>query len=139
METRAVPTPGDVARGRTRPAPIPTTPPPSYDRHLWEQALLAAELPHSSALLLGWGLAHLAGTTGYLSPAIASEGSLAGTLRLTARQVRMSLPQLQSAGLIRRPRSSSRSGAQTAGRPVVLTLPPADARTEPPHTGEVPK
>lgn len=133
METRAVPTPGDLAHGRTQPARA-TPPAPSYDRHRWEQELIAADLPHSSALLLGWGLAHQAWPSGYLPPRAASVEQLSRTLRLTARQVGMSLPQLEEAGLIRRPERTA--GQPRGARAIRLTLPQAVARTEPPSTGE---
>lgn len=131
---RPIPTPRVLAARPKPPAPpVPTVPPAyaGFDRHWWEKALLAAELPHHAARLLGWGLAHLASKDGHLPSGSAQPGQLGRALRLTHRQVLMSLRQLEDAGLIHRPAVDHRHRAQA--RPITLTLPPAPA--EPPHSG----
>ncbi|OSZ55394.1 hypothetical protein OQI_38770, partial [Streptomyces pharetrae CZA14] len=111
-----------------RPAAPPAQPapllPPAYDRHQWEEALLAAPLPHHAARLLGWGLAHLAGPSGYFPPGSAEASSLGRKLRLSPRQVRLSLGQLQTAGLITRPDIHTWQ-PQSLVRPITLTMPPS--------------
>ncbi|MFJ9381915.1 hypothetical protein [Streptomyces sp. NPDC101455] len=112
--------------------------PAGYDRHRWEEALLASDMRHDNALLLGWALAHMAGTAGYLPAGTTSADRLAGRSRLNARQVRLSLTQLDRAGLISRPDIRTWEPKELV-RPITLTLPASSARTEPPHTGVVPE
>ncbi|MBD0837393.1 hypothetical protein [Streptomyces sp. TRM68416] len=135
--TGAVPTPRDLATALRRPgaapAPAPAAPASPFDRHRWEQALIATPLPHHAARMLGWGLAHVAGTTGHLGPQ--EKGHLARTLRLSPKQIRLSLVQLEAAGLIRRPDVHTWQ-ADGLTRPITLTLPAAAARRVPPSTGQ---
>lgn len=122
--TRAVPTPGDIAQRK----PLPAAPAPqqgTYDRHQWEQELLAVALPHYAARLLGWGLAHLAGTTGYLPAGTTNTDRMGRQLNLTGRQVRQSLQQLHEAGLISRPDIRTWEPQEKVTRPITLTLPSA--------------
>lgn len=133
--TRHAPTPLDLA---ARPAAALTAPAPVYDRYRWEAALIDADLPHHAARLLGWGLAHLAGEAGYLAPGTAPAGRLARRFRLSGKQIRLSLSQLEHAGLISRPDIHTWR-PQDLIRPITLTLPAADDRQEPPSTGAVPE
>jgi hypothetical protein len=131
---RVTPTPGDLAAARRPAMPGHPASPPSFDRHRWEQALLAAELPHHAARLLGWGLPHVAGNAGYLPAGTANAERLARTLRLTGRQVRLSLQQLEEVGLISRPDIHTWQPKDLV-RPITLTLPTTRARgEEPPST-----
>lgn len=115
-----------------------TTAAAGYDRHRWEEALLATELPHHAARVFGWGLAHLAGDTGRLAGGATHADRLAEALRLTGRQVRLSLQQLETAGLISRPDIHTWQPRHLM-RPITLTLPAeATPRQEPAHTGEAP-
>lgn len=139
--TRPVPTPGDLAHAAplARRAPLEggsVTAPP-FDRRAWERALSATDLPHYAARLLGWGLAHLAGDAGYLPPGTAAADRLGRVCRLTGKQVRMSLQQLQERRLISRPDIRTWQPHDLI-RPITLTIPPVDGvcREEPPHTGE---
>ncbi|EPD63152.1 hypothetical protein [Streptomyces sp. HGB0020] len=148
MNTRTVPTPRGIALNRcgtptpvgpcpaTESSPAPAASAGVYDRELWEQALLAADLPHHCARMLGWGLAHLAGPGGYLPPDTTRVAHLVERLRMTGRQVRLSLTQLELAGLIRRPDIHTWTPKEIT-RPIALTLPPAGTAggQEPPHTG----
>lgn len=136
--TRPIPSPRDLAARPRPPAAPPVVVPPVYEagfnRDWWEKALLAAELPHHAARLLGWGLAHLASKDGCLPPHSSQPKDLGRELRLTYRQVQLSLRQPQDAGLIHRPTVDR--AYRTQARPITLTLPPADtARPEPPHPG----
>lgn len=133
---RSAVTPADIARRPPLPAALAPRP-TLYDRHRWEEALLAAPLEHHAARLLGWGLAHFAGTRGYLPPGTTDAERLSRPLRLSVKQVRMSLRQLQEAGLISRPDMRTWQPKELS-RPITLTLPPAadgGRREEPPHTG----
>ncbi|MEV6544419.1 hypothetical protein [Streptomyces sp. NPDC051665] len=128
----------DTAALREAPTPAALARPAGYDRHRWEEALLASGLPHDNAVLLGWALAHMAGDAGYLPAGTTSADRLASRSRLNDRQVRFSLTQLDRAGLISRPDIRTWAPKELV-RPITLTLPASSARTEPPHTGEVPK
>ncbi|MBK3575110.1 hypothetical protein JHN63_15075 [Streptomyces sp. MBT65] len=57
---------------------------------------------------------------------------------VTPRLVKLALRDLQRRGYLWRPPIASGEQSQTA-RPITLTLPSASARTEPPHSGEVPE
>ncbi|MFJ4515235.1 hypothetical protein [Streptomyces sp. NPDC088816] len=140
--TRTAPTPGDLANARPKPAPAlassATRPEDAgvYDRHRWEQALLAADLPHSNARLLGLVLAHLAGPGGYMpAGGMQHAGRLAATARMTARQTRISLHYLQANRLIYRPDIADWTATDVV-RPITLTMPPA-AATQPPGDGRL--
>lgn len=129
METRAVPTPASLAPGYRGPRPRP------FDRHAWEEALIAAALPHHNAVLLGWSLAHAANTAGYLPSSITGPANLARRSRLNKRQVVFSIGHLEAAGLLRRPDPHTWPDKRDP-RPITLTLPaPAPARRVPPSTG----
>ena len=136
QHTRVTPAVLAEAGGPVRTRPTTAA---AYDRHRWEKALLAVELPHYAARLLGWGLAHLAGDAGRLAAGATHAERLGQALRLTAMQVRMSLQQLENAGLISRPDIRTWQPTDLI-RPITLTLPPVDAtpRQEPAHTGEAP-
>ena len=132
------PTPAVLAKAGG-PVRVRSTAAADYDRHRWEKALLAVALPHYAARLLGWGLAHLAGDTGRLATGATHAERLGQALRLSSRQVRMSLQQLENAGLISRPDICTWQ-PQDLVRPITLILPPVDAtpRQEPAHTRQVP-
>ncbi|MFE6282458.1 hypothetical protein [Streptomyces sp. NPDC057877] len=146
---RPIPTPGDLTARRCgtplagAPAPVCQAPAepdaaatPLYDRRRWERALLATRLPHQAARLLGWGLAHLADSSGYLPAGGPQNANLLGrTLRMSGKQVRMSLNQLEQAGLITRPDIHTWE-PQDVVRPITLTLPAAPARPAPPSTAQ---
>ena len=134
--TRVVPTPGDLALRPERHSP-PGHGAASFGRQQWEEELLAAELPHYAARLLGWGLAHLAGPSGYMPAGTTNTERLGRKVRLTGRQVRMSLTQLEQAGLISRPDIHTWEPQEKITRPITLTLPSARAgrRQDPPHPG----
>ncbi|MFD5468861.1 hypothetical protein [Streptomyces sp. NPDC127105] len=139
--TRTAPTPAALANARPKPATAPSAARPedagAYDRHRWEQALLAADLPHSNARLLGLVLAHLAGPGGYMpAGGMQHAGRLAATARMTARQTRISLHYLQVARLIYRPDISDWPATDVV-RPITLTMPPAAAAHQPPGDGRL--
>jgi hypothetical protein len=101
---------------------VPPRPETAYNRHRWEQALIATPVPHHNALLLGWALAHVAGDAGYVAPGAGDAASLAGPARLTPKQVRLFLRQLEKAGLISRPDIHTWQSREVV-RPLWLILP----------------
>ncbi|MCH5677853.1 hypothetical protein [Streptomyces gilvus] len=134
--TRPTVTPAVLAQRKPTP-PAPASRLAAYDRHAWEEALMAPPLQHHAARLLGWGLAHMAGERGYLPPGTTDTGELARPLRLTGKQVRLSLRQLEQAGLVSRPDIRTWEPKNLL-RPISLTLPTAEQlrRQEPPSTSE---
>ncbi|MET8826554.1 hypothetical protein ABZX40_36480 [Streptomyces sp. NPDC004610] len=121
------PTPRDMAAAPRRApaqAPAPAPVPAGYDRHRWEQALIATPLPHSSARLLAWGLAHLAGDSGRLAAGTTDARRLADRLGVPHKHLGLNLWQLERAGLIHRPAENTWQ-PRHMGRPVTLTIPPA--------------
>lgn len=142
--TRPVPTPSDVAPPPARPVPTPASlgrgrPGPaavaaamrSYDRHRWEEALIAAGLPHHNAVMLGWSLAHAANSAGYLPSSITGPANLGRRSQLNKHQVQFSITQLERAGLIRRPDPHTWPD-KTLPRPITLTVPGGQSSPEPP-------
>ncbi|GGN47268.1 hypothetical protein [Streptomyces fuscichromogenes] len=124
-----------VMASRT-PAPRPAAA-PRFDRHAWEEALLAAALPHHNARLLGWSLAHLAPASGQFHAGNQNDaGHLGRATRMTALQLRAGLKSLERAGLIVRARGPVTGQEHALARAFTLTLPSAAARTELAHTGE---
>ncbi|MFI5995889.1 hypothetical protein ACIBAC_29065 [Streptomyces sp. NPDC051362] len=111
------------------PATLAQRPRTLYDRHRWEEALLAAELHHHNTLLLGWSLAHLAGAQGYLPAGSTHIDRLAKRAHLTSKAVRLSLSILMRAGLVTRPDISTWEPRELT-RPITLTMP-----TGLPHPG----
>ncbi|MEU9386185.1 hypothetical protein AB0D38_36855 [Streptomyces sp. NPDC048279] len=107
---------------------------PAWDRHTWEEALLAATLPHHGARLLGWGLAHLAPTSGQFRAGTSRDaGYLGQALRLSAKQLHMGFSQLERAGLLARAGAAATDGPRhVLAQAFTLTLPSATAaaRTE---------
>lgn len=154
METRAVPTPRDAAPrcgtptmngpcpGRHVPTPAALAPARpaaagpgrAFDRHRWEEALIASPVPHHNAVLLGWSLAHAANASGYLPSSITGPSNLARRSRLNKHQAAISLQQLEKRGLIRRPDPHTWPD-KTLPRPITLTLPGHGESTEPPSSG----
>lgn len=144
MQTRSAPTPGDLAAAHRPPAaavlapdaaPEPEAP---YDRHRWEEAVLSGGL-YRDARLVGLVLAHYAGTSGYLpEDGVQYLKPLARLTDVTPRLVKLALRDLQRQGYMHRPPLAQGHQTQMA-RPITLTLPTEAARTEPPHTGELPK
>ncbi|MEU9972321.1 hypothetical protein [Streptomyces sp. NPDC051014] len=124
------PTPADMAA--RIPARIPArSAAPRWDRHAWEEALLATPEMHHTAKLLGWALSHLAPVTGQFRAGSSKDaGHLATATHLTARQIRMGLRALDRAGLIRYARTEVTGQEHALARPFALTLPTAAARTE---------
>ncbi|MFJ4687079.1 hypothetical protein [Streptomyces sp. NPDC088789] len=120
--TSTVPPPRDLASATAPPKPRLDPGPAGYDRARWERALIAAKLPHHSARILGWGLAHLCGTAGYLPPGAPHADRLAERLRMSPKQVRMSLHQLEQARLISRPDIRTWTPCDLV-RPLTLTVP----------------
>jgi hypothetical protein len=130
--THRFPTPGDVAARRIPPRPAP----PRFNRHAWEEALLATSELHHTAKLLAWSLAHLAPSSGQFQAGTSKDaGHLAVATRLTARQIRMGLRALDRAGLIVLAPGAVNGQEHALARAFTLTLPSAAARTEPAHTG----
>jgi hypothetical protein len=135
---RPVPTPGDLAIAHrpaapATPAPVPAAP---YDRHRWEQAVIISDL-HRNTRTAAFVLAHHADESGVLSAGgPQSAGRLAHLARITPKQARLALQQLENWHYIVRPDIRDWPPNNPV-RPVALTLPPLPARTEPPHTGEV--
>ena len=136
METRPVPTPAALAATRRPPAVRPADAPP-YDRRAWEKAVQADTTLFYAPRLLAFVLAHHAGADGHLpAGGIQHLGELARLTRLPQRSVKLSLRDLDRAGLLRRPPAPP--GQQThVARPITLTVPEAAERV-PPCTGEAP-
>ncbi|MET7982548.1 hypothetical protein [Streptomyces sp. NPDC005281] len=127
MESLRMPTPAAIAQvlaPRTRNA---------YDRHRWEEALLATKVPHHNALLLGWTLAHMAGDAGYLPAGSTQMERLAARAQINPKQARLSVMQLMQAGLVTRPDIETWEPREVT-RPITLTLP-----TGLPHPGGDPE
>lgn len=106
----------------------------SYDRRVWEQAVMRGGL-HPVAGVLAFVLAHYAGDAGYLPPGEFQHPDRLGEVSgMTARQVRVSMDALRDAGLVSRPPLRGWDKTKHGGlRPITLTLP--DERQEPAHTG----
>lgn len=141
--TRPVPTPGDLAIAHRPPtaAPVPDTGPEPvtpYGRHRWEEAVLSGDL-YRDARLVALVLAHFADETGFLpEDGVQYIGRLARLTDVNARLVKLALRHLDRGGYLTRPPVAEGEQTQIA-RPITLTMPLASARTEPPHTGEVPE
>lgn len=135
--TRGIPTPAALAAMPRRPEPGAVRPAdaPPYDRRAWESAVQADRGLFYAPRLVAFVLAHHAGEDGYLpAGAIQHLASLADLTGLTTRTVKLSLRDLDRAGLLHRP--SSPAGQQThVARPITLTLPETAERV-PPSTGE---
>lgn len=129
----AAPTPAVLApRGRPSAAAAPV-----WDRRRWEDTVLATPL-HAYSKLLGLVLARRADAHGHLPVGGPhTKGGLARETGLSQGSVRLSLLELESKSLIRRP--SARRWQDERTRPIDLIVPRAAAvRAEPPHTGERP-
>lgn len=120
--TRAIPTPAALA----------PPPRPAFDRSRWEEDVLASDL-HPNARLVALTLAHCADAAGYL-PADGPQNAhrLAQRARLTAKQARISLHQLEMGGFMRRPDIHTWQ-PKTIVRPVTLVRPVKATRSEPAH------
>ncbi|HET8969419.1 MAG TPA: hypothetical protein VFN19_00050 [Candidatus Nanopelagicales bacterium] len=116
---------------RTIPTPAVLATAPAFDRFRWEQAVLSSHV-HLNARMVALVLAHCAGTAGYLPPDGPQRvGRIAERARLTIRQVRVSLTQLEYAGLISRPDLEAWPLKKVV-RPLTLTMPrPRPASPEP--------
>lgn len=127
---RSAPSPTDLAHRQAAPAP-------PYDRHLWEAAVFGSDL-HQPTRLVALLLAHYAGASGHI-PAGGPQtaGRLAQESGVAPRATRLGLTKLETDGYITRPDIHTWTDRHRV-RPITLTLPTAPARTEPPHTGEVP-
>ncbi|MFK0155396.1 hypothetical protein ACIQVK_25385 [Streptomyces sp. NPDC090493] len=120
-------TPAVMARP---PAPRPPAA-PRFDRHAWEEALLAAALTHHTDRLLGWALAHLASASGQFRAGTSRDaGHMARATRLTSKQIHQGLKGLERAGLIVRAPRTGNGPEHVLARAFTLTLPPAAERTD---------
>jgi hypothetical protein len=129
----AAPTPAVLA-ARARPTAAAA---PTWDRRRWENTALAATL-HGYSKLIALVLARRADERGHL-PAGGRHATadLVRETGLSTGSVRLSLIELESKSLIRRPSASSWRDGRT--RPIDLIVPrKAAVRAEPPHTGERP-
>lgn len=130
---RPIPTPADLARRRPAPAPVRAAVP--FDRSAWEEAVLASGLDMASRAL-AFALAHHADVSGRITGSShLSADRLRGEAGLSQDQTTRAFEALHMARLIARPSRHTWDRAR-GRRPITLTIPPAAARTEPPHTGE---
>lgn len=154
MDTRRVPTPGDVARAAdarcgapvpgghctapaVAPAPVVEAAAEPYDRHRWEALVLGTSL-HRGTRLVALTLSHFAGEAGEIPEGAFQHPDVLGSLTgMSARNVRLSLSQLERHWYVSRPGIAT--WTRETLRPITLTMPPARARGEIPSTGEVPK
>lgn len=123
-----------TATPRVIPTPAALAPPPrpAFDRFRWEEDVLASGL-HPNARLVALTLAHCADAAGYLSAdGPQNAHRLAERARLTAKQARVSLHQLEMAGFIRRPDIHTWE-PKSIVRPVTLVRPATATRSEPAH------
>ncbi|MEU9349055.1 hypothetical protein AB0D74_48445 [Streptomyces sp. NPDC048278] len=128
------PTPADLAAGRIPARPAPAA--PRFDRHAWEEALLAVVDLHYKARLLGWSLAHLAPASGtFRAGTEVDAGHLGKATRMSSLELRMGVKALERAGLLRREPGPVSGPGHVLARAFTLTLPPVTVRTEPAHTG----
>jgi len=126
---------------RTAPAPTPTPAAvaalvprrEAFDRHGWEARVMASDL-HRNTRTVAFVLAHHGGDAGHLpSGGPQSAARLAHLARITPKQARLSLQQLEVRHFIARPPIGEWPPTSVV-RPVTLTIPPA--RTEPAHCAE---
>ncbi|WP_411090822.1 hypothetical protein [Streptomyces sp. 049-1] len=124
MDTRAVLTPAALA------------PPEGYDRARWEAAVISSSL-HRNSRIIAFVLAHLADADGRLpAGGVQHAGRLAHLARITAKQARMSLTQLESRHFIARPDIHTWEPQNAVVRPITLTVPSSSTRRTEAHTGE---
>lgn len=124
MTTRSVPAAAGLA--------VPREP---YDRARWERAVILSDL-HRGSRLVALVLSHYADGSGHLAQGgIQESAALQLATGLTGKNVRLSMKHLQHRGFLTRPDICTWS-RQDVVRPVTLTMPPAAARPEPPHSGE---
>lgn len=135
--TRAVATPAALAAMRRRLEPGAGRPAdaPPYDRHAWESAVQADGSLFYAPRLVAFVLAHHAGEDGFLpAGGIQHYASLAQATGLVQRTVKLSIRDLDRAGLLKRPPMPD--GRQThVARPITLVVPETAERV-PPSTGE---
>lgn len=124
MTTGAIPTPAALA------------PPRTYDRARWESAVLGSDL-HRNSRAIAFVLAHLADADGNLpAGGVQHAGRLAHLARITAKQARMSLTQLEARHFITRPDIHTWVPQGDVVRPISLSMPgPAARRPAESHTG----
>ena len=120
--TRAIPTPAVLAQ-------------PLFDRARWEDDVFSSELP-ANARLIALALAYCAAPSGHL-PAGGPQNAnrLAERTRLSPKQARVGLHQLDMAGFIRRPSIHTWQYTDVV-RPVTLVRPDKATRSEPAHPSE---
>lgn len=135
METRPVPTPAALAARRPRrPETGRPADAPPYDRHAWESAVLADATLFYAPRLVAFVLAYHAGADGHLpAGGIQHRGELARLTKLPQKSVKLSLRDLDRAGLLRRPPAPPGQQSHVA-RPITLTV-PSTAERVPPSTG----
>ncbi|MFJ2162551.1 MULTISPECIES: hypothetical protein [unclassified Streptomyces] len=122
---------------QTRSAPAPDAPPAVFDRAAWERAVMTSTL-HRNTRICAFVLAHFADESGVVAAGgVQAPSRLEHLARVTPKQARLALQQLENWHYIVRPDIRDWP-ADRPVRPVALTLPPVAARTEPPHTDEVP-
>ncbi|MFJ9243778.1 hypothetical protein [Streptomyces sp. NPDC101776] len=148
MQTRSTPTPSDLVERQAEPDVVdhqaePDAPSSArsaalpYDRRLWEQAVLASDL-YVPTRLIALVLAHHADASGHIpAGGPQSAGSMARECAVEPKTAQRALVKLENDGYLTRP--DIRTWTPRYIRPITLTLPTAAARTEPPHTGEVPE
>jgi hypothetical protein len=107
-----------------------------FDRTRWEQALMSSGL-HPFVRLTGLTIAHYAPGGVLGAGGIQNPGGLTGRTGMPQQRVRQCLRDLEKAGLISRPPIQDWE-QRGVPRPITLTMPPANPRTEPPHSGERP-
>ncbi|MBZ6259730.1 hypothetical protein KVH22_29885 [Streptomyces olivaceus] len=124
MDTRAIPTPAALA------------PPEGYDRGRWETAVLGSGL-HRNSRVVALVLAHYADADGRLpAGGIQHTGRLVHLAKITPKQARLSITQLETQGFISRPDMATWE-AKDVVRPVALVMPARGRRPVESHTDEL--
>ncbi|WP_435252065.1 hypothetical protein [Streptomyces tendae] len=118
------------------PTPAALAPPRAYDRARWEAAVLASDL-HRNSRMVAFVLAHLADADGRLpAGGVQHAGRLAHLARITPKQARMSLMQLEVRHFIARPDIATWQPKGEVVRPISLETPaPSARRRAESHTG----
>lgn len=123
---------------RTTQETAPTTAaaaPEPYTRQAWELSIMLSNL-HRSSRHVALVLSHYADVHGELAEGgVQDVAALELATGLSGKNVRLSLTALERRGWLRRP-DIREWPAGRGVRPVTLTMPPAAARPEPPHSGE---
>lgn len=122
-------TPQEAAPATAAAAPEP------YTRQAWERSIMLSNL-HRGTRHVALVLSHYADAQGELPEGgVQDVAAMELATGLSGRNVRLSVAQLERRGWLRRPDIRDWPAGRGV-RPVTLTMPPAAARPEPPHTGE---